>query len=255
MSGFSLTLTAPQGDRDTLIADLWEAGTTGITEEDHWVRAFFDADADAEALQNRFAAYQPHYEPQDDHDWVRHAQSMWQAFPVGERFWLAPEWENDPVVPDGRILLRLRPGLACGSGSHPGTRLCLEALERKVQPGSRVLDVGTGSGILSEAAARLGAALVVACDVDHEATVVAQGNLPPGIALFTGSAASLRDTAFDIVVANLDAPTINSIADELARVARGTIILSGFRESEGWPQLPRPAREVSELDDWSCVVC
>ena len=103
MSGFSLVLHATQSEREILIADLWEAGTTGITEEDQWVRAFFDSSADVQHLQRRFADFRPEYEPQEDYDWVKHAQSMWHAFPVGERFWLAPEWDPETPVPEGRI--------------------------------------------------------------------------------------------------------------------------------------------------------
>src|SRR5262249_51730966 len=149
-------------------------------------------------LQRRFADFRPQYEAETDYDWVKHSQAMWQAFPVGERFWLAPEWDAEAVVPQGRILLSIRPGLACGSGSHPATRLCLEALERTVQPGMSVLDVGTGSGILAEAAALLGAAHVVACDIDHDAAVIARRNLPQGVDVFTGSLRTVRDGSFDV---------------------------------------------------------
>ena len=125
---WSVTLDAPVAERDQLIADLWEAGTTGVTEDEDWVRAFFEEDVNSDAVVKRFSLYHPRFERGDDHDWVRHAQSMWRPVAVGERFWLVPEWEEDPA-PDGRLRLPMRPGLACGSGSHPATQLCLQALE------------------------------------------------------------------------------------------------------------------------------
>ena len=91
-------------ERDQLIADLWEAGTTGITEEDQWLRAFFDEGADVAALQRQFADYRPSYDRQEDYDWVQHSRAMWQPFAVGERFWLVPEWLDD-AAPDNRMRL------------------------------------------------------------------------------------------------------------------------------------------------------
>ena len=254
MSGFSLTLNAGTAERDALIAELWELGTTGITEEDAFLRAFFSDEADRASLLRQFAEYHPALEEQDDYDWVKHSQSLWRPFAVGERFWLAPEWETEPA-PDGRLRLPIRPGLASGSGSHPATQLCLEALERTVQPGASVLDVGTGSGILTQAAGLLGAERVVACDIDHEATIVAHRNLPE-LPLFTGSLRSVRDGAFDIAVANLNAISLSVVADDLARVAR-TGIVSGFRQDEAARvegQTKRPTKETQELDDWICFI-
>ena len=86
MSGFSLTLNAATGERDALITELWELGTTGITEEDAFVRAFFSDEADRVSLLRRFAEHHPALEEQDDYDWVKHSQSLWQPFAVGERF-------------------------------------------------------------------------------------------------------------------------------------------------------------------------
>ncbi len=252
MSGFSITLTATQAERDQLTADLWDAGTTGITEDEHWVRAFFDDGTDSDALMRQFADFHPHFERTEDVDWVAHSQSMWQPFEVGERFWLVPEWQDDPA-PAGRLRLPIRPGLACGSGWHPATRLCLQAMEQVLQPGTTVLDVGTGSGILAEAARLLGAARVIGCDIDHEATLVAHRNVPD-VPVFTGSLRSVRSESIDLTVANLNAATITTISKDLARVANGPIILSGFKEGERIA-LPRPATRTLELDDWTCVIC
>ena len=251
---WSVTLDAPVAERDQLIADLWEAGTTGVTEDEDWVRAFFEEDVNSDEVLKRFSLYHPRFERDEDHDWVRHAQSMWQPVAVGERFWLVPEWEEDPA-PDGRLRLPMRPGLACGSGSHPATQLCLQALEKVVSPRASVLDVGTGSGILGEGARLLGAAFVVGCDIEHDATQVAKRNVPE-ITVFTGSLRSLRNGAFDVAVANLNAATIATLGAELNRVAR-RIVVSGFHEEEQArveKQVPKPVLERLELDGWACLI-
>jgi ribosomal protein L11 methyltransferase len=126
-------------------------------------------------------------------------------------------------------------------------------MEEYVRPGHCVLDVGAGSGILSAAAALLGARHVVGCDVDHEAVEIAceRVRLP----LFTGSANAVRSNWADIVVANIDSATIELLAPELARVRKpdSTLILSGF------PEADRPegftARKILKREEWACLIC
>jgi len=113
------------------------------------------------------------------------------------------------------------------TGVHETTRLCLEALEDLVQPGIDVLDVGTGSGILAQAARLLGAARVIACDIDPEAVRIARQG-------FIGSADAVRSAAVDLVVANISPEAIIALAPEFARVLRpgGTLVASGFNVGE-----------------------
>ena len=255
MSSWSLTIESPPGGREILIADLWEAGTTGITEDESWIRAFFDRSACREQILRQFAPFQPRVEECEEHDWVQHARSMWRPVPVGERFWLTPEWIDD-VAPDGRLRLLMRPGMASGSGTHPATQLCLIALEKTVQPRMAVLDLGTGSGILAEAAKLLGAFRVVGCDIDHEATSIAHQNVPE-VAFYTGSLRSLKQNIFDVVVGNLNVATLATLERELRNVAP-TVILSGFKEEERpcvEKTIGRPAKETLEMDGWSCLIC
>ena len=89
---------------------------------------------------------------------------------------IVPAWESyDPA--SAEVVIRLEPGMAFGTGLHPTTRLCLEAIEQRLTPGQAVLDVGTGSGILAIAAAKLGGAPVLAIDADPQAVVIAQQNV------------------------------------------------------------------------------
>jgi ribosomal protein L11 methyltransferase len=255
VSGWSVTLSCAPAERDLLIADLWEAGTTGITEEQDWVRAFFNSDTDRDAVLRRFALYCPSLETVEDRDWVEHSRSMWRAFPLGERFWLAPEWSDEPA-PQGRLLLRMRAGMASGSGLHPATQLCLLAMEKRLQSGMSVLDIGTGSGILADAALLLGAGHVVGCDIDAEAAAIARRNVPCA-SIVAGSLRSLRQGRFDLAVGNLNAATIDALARDL-RAAAPTLIVSGFREDEAQrveQSLGRAVRETLELDGWACLIC
>src|SRR4029077_10674001 len=206
----------------TLIAELAEAGTLGVVEGDGFVEAFFDDFATAEHFGT------PHAAP--ERDWVQETEDAWPPILVGEKFFVVAPWRTDPTPP-GRFRLEINPGLQCGTGQHPCTQLCLEAMEQVIRPGDAVLDVGSGSGILSIAAQLLGAGRVVACDIDPDAAKVAH--------FFVGSADAVRSGSFDVVVANISEDVMGEMRAELERVATRRI-LSGFRDERG---------------AWTCVVC
>ncbi|MBC7857128.1 MAG: 50S ribosomal protein L11 methyltransferase, partial [Pirellulaceae bacterium] len=125
----------------------------------------------------------------------------------------------------------------CGTGAHPATQLCLLAMERSLFGGCRVLDVGTGTGILAQAAYLLGATPVFACDIEHASSVIARRNLELDLVhlpVFTGSVRSVASGSIDFAIANLNVATLKTLAQELGRVLKpgGLRILSGFREEE-----------------------
>jgi ribosomal protein L11 methyltransferase len=224
----------------------------GIVDEDGRLRAFFEDDSDHAGLLNRFADFAPELRQEPSTDWEQVSRDAWPPLLIGRKFFLVAPWSDEPT-PAGRLRLEIYPGMACGTGRHPATQLCLEALEEYVHPGDRVLDVGTGSGILSAAAALLGAGLVVGCDVGHDAinTALERVHLP----LFTGSADAFASNWADVVVANINSATIEQLAPELARVRKpdSTLILSGFPEGD----LPKhfSAKNILKRGEWRCLIC
>ena len=230
---FVLHLECAASESESLVAELWERGTAGVTEEDApaarvHLAAFFERPFDAAP----FAALAPRWEQIEERDWIAVSRSQWEPVLAGRRFYLAPEWSREPTPP-GRLRLEMRPGQACGTGWHAATQLCLEAMETCPIPGAAVLDLGTGSGLLAVAAALLGAARIYACDIDCAALAHAAARLrAEGVSasLFAGSVRSLRDAAVDVAIANIDAETLVELAPELLRVRRpaGRLVLSGF---------------------------
>lgn len=229
---FSFDIDCWQDEKDLLIAELFELGSAGINEMDGFVRAFFEDDALRPVLRERFP--EAREAAADDRDWVEYSRRQWQPREVGRRFFLVPEWLDTPA-PDGRIRIAINAGQAFGTGAHESTRLCLELLEEQIRPGDQVADVGTGSGILAEAAAALGAAEVVACDTDPVSVEAAARKTAH---VFEGSAADLRPSSFDVITANISPEVLALIAGDLKRALRpeGRLILSGL-EAPDLPEL------------------
>jgi ribosomal protein L11 methyltransferase len=226
---FSLYVECGQEEKDRLIAELWERGSIGITELDLpagacGLRAFFDGDVEPAALVREFAPWAARSEPEEPRDWIAEARTKLESTCVGARFFLVPEWRDDPT-PLGRFRIQVNPGMAFGTGAHESTQLCLEALEREVRPGMVVLDVGSGSGILAVAAQLLGARRVIACDIDPVTVALAKQPLA-----FIGSADAVSSGSIELAVANISPEGIIALAPELVRVLRpgGIMIVSGF---------------------------
>jgi ribosomal protein L11 methyltransferase len=230
---FSLYVECGQEEKDRLIAELWDRGSSGITESDLpdgacALRAFFDSDAESAALVREFARWAARSEPEEPRDWIAEARTKLEPMCIGARIFLVPEWRDDPTPP-GRFRIQVNPGMAFGTGAHESTQLCLEALEREVQPGMAVLDVGSGSGILAVAAQLLGARRVIACDIDLVTVALAKQPLA-----FIGSADAVGSRSVDLGVANISPEAIIALAPELIRVLRpgGAMIVSGFETAE-----------------------
>ena len=251
---FSILLHPTPDREDYLVAELSDCGTSGITEEDEGgIRAFFDEDAAAEALLGRFAEFAPELRLEAGIDWEQVSRDAWPPLAIGERFYLVPPWRAEDPVPRGRLRLVVHPGMACGTGRHPCTRLCLEAIERCVKPGDRVVDVGAGSGILSAAVELVGTGCVAGCDIDAENVRIARERVH--VPMFIGSADAVRTAWADVVIANIDSATLEKLAPEFTRVRTpgATLILSGFPEGDA-PEGYIP-KVTLERDSWLCWIC
>jgi ribosomal protein L11 methylase PrmA len=233
---YSVFVVCEPAEEDLLIAKAWEAGTMGIVEEPGGFRAFFEDDASIDGV------LAGEVRSEVDRDWAQATRDSFPPLRIGRRFFLVPPWSGAPT-PAGRLRLVVNPGMACGTGWHPCTQMCLEAMERYLRLGDTVLDVGSGSGILSEAARLLGAGAVVGCDIDPDVK-------PP----FVGTADAVRTASADLLVSNISAAAVDELAGEFQRVVKpgGTLILSGFTESE----VPEQLRTWERLQkaEWVCLV-
>lgn len=177
----------------------------------------------------------------DEQDWGQAWKEHFQVHRVGSRTVIVPSWREYTPQP-GEIIITLDPGMAFGTGLHPTTRLCLMELEERLQAGIRVLDLGTGSGILAIAAARLGAGAVLALDTDGVAVEVARANVAAnGVegavqvrqGALTRPAPDLQPLLakpWDLVVANIIAQVLVDLAGPLADAVApgGLLIASGI---------------------------
>jgi ribosomal protein L11 methyltransferase len=201
-----------------------------------------------------------------EEDWANAWKEYYHVARLGQRVVIKPSWRNYVPQP-GEVVLELDPGMAFGTGLHPTTRMCLELLEQRVRPGVRVLDVGTGSGILALAAAKLGAASVLALDVSSVAVEAAQANvrangLEDRVAVRLGSIEEASDERYDLVVANIIARVIADLAPALvAALAPGGILIAGGIIEERLPLAEDALRAagLAEIDqvrdgDWVTLV-
>jgi ribosomal protein L11 methyltransferase len=203
-----------------------------------------------------------------DEDWSENWKQSFTVQRVGQRIVIAPSWE-DYERQTGEIVVTLDPGRAFGTGEHQTTRLCLAAIERLIRPGDAVVDVGTGSGILATAAARLGAGSVVAVENDSDAALVAHENIERnGLAKFvtvvegTLGPELLKEQTADLIVMNISSAIVRDSMMEVTRTLKpgGFYVASGFI-NETLPAVQRAAAAaglrmlgVDEDDEWRCIV-
>lgn len=173
----------------------------------------------------------------NENDWANSWKNYYKPLRIGERVVVVPQWEKYDPLP-GDVIIRMDPGMAFGTGTHETTRLVIGLLERHITPGCRILDVGCGSGILSICAARLGAGLCRAYDIDPLAVRVAGENiLINGVEdrVFCGISDLIRDVSlegggYDVVCANIVADIIIRMAPDVSRYMNegGVLIASGI---------------------------
>jgi ribosomal protein L11 methyltransferase len=218
------------------------------------VSAFIPLDGRAAAIQQQIEQdlwhigtilpiYSFHVETLSEQDWAEAWREHFHVHRVGTRTVIKPTW-RDYVAQPNDVVIDLDPGMAFGTGLHPTTQMCLAELEQAVKPGASVLDVGTGSAILSIAAVKLGAGSVLACDVDPVAVDVARQNvalngLQDRVQVALGSlgpsSTLLRDgQQFDLLLANIIADVIVALMPSFfsALMPGGLAILSGIIDTK-----------------------
>lgn len=171
-----------------------------------------------------------------DRDWLGEWKKSWQPVRVGRRFIIAPPWSKIEDAEE-RLVIRIEPGMAFGTGTHETTRLCLEAIEKYFE-GESFLDVGTGTGILSIAAALLEPRTrIEACDTDRQSVEIARENarlngVDEKINFRTGTLDEQSTASADVVCANLTADIIVPLLPRLVEASCGRLILSGILDSQ-----------------------
>lgn len=215
------------GEPDHPSAELWERSIAVV---------LFDIDADVAAILANAAAAIGVPAPTGytvetvaDEDWVRLTQSQFDPIPISPRLWIVPTWHEAPDA--AAINLKLDPGLAFGTGSHPTTRLCLRWLDTHLTGGATLLDYGCGSGILAIAAAKLGAAQVDGIDIDPQAVTASNDNaVLNAVSARFGLPGELPEQTYDVVVANILTNPLKAMAPLLAGKVRtgGRLVLSGI---------------------------
>lgn len=292
------------GDPDLMCCDLAELGVGGMIVEDeqdfqnflehnhdYWdyvdeelenkfkgisrVKFYLSDDEDGKAILNsvaQFLGQMPETAFVQDSDWENNWKEYYKPIEVGEKLVVVPEWEETPD--NGRIPLRLDPGLIFGTGSHATTKMCLAALEGVAAPGKTVLDLGCGSGILGIGAILLGCDKCAGCDIDPKAPEVALSNaglngitaeqfdIRAGDVLTDAGMRKALGRDYDIVTANIVSDVIIPLSGIVRQFLNpgGIFITSGIiegRQDEVQAAIESNGFTILEHrseDDWHCFI-
>ena len=266
---FQVSVVVPSARVEIASVQLFELGCCGVMEEDisDGVRltAYFEAVQNKTAIEQALVPYECRFEQVPDTDWTLGWRSFFQPVYPTPRMAICPPWDRVPDPPGG-FTIAIDPQMAFGTGHHETTRLALLGLEKKIMSGDRVLDVGTGSGILSIAAVKLGASEVMAVDIEADAIENARANcilngVDAKVVLGQYSVDRVSGV-FDVVVANIISSILLPIIPELAKRLHpeGYAVLGGIldRERESFCAVLDRANLVLDemLDDgeWLCAI-
>lgn len=239
------------GEGGAVVETLWNGATVIPRTPVVRVKTYLPVDASVEQrrrtieealwhLSRIYPIPEPEIRELGPEDWAEAWKKGYKTLHLGRRLVIVPVWEAYLPRPD-EVVIHMEPGMAFGTGLHPTTRLCLCALEDYLRPGDHVLDVGTGSGILAIAAAKLGAAHVLALDIDPTAVDVARSNVARNdvahcVEVHVGTVENLwtRIGAMQLIVINILADTVMALAPRLAEklAPRGHLISSGILQEQ-----------------------
>jgi ribosomal protein L11 methyltransferase len=232
-------------------ADLSPGAARPRLEDEITVSVYYPAAEDSPARRRRleeilwhmsqlYPIPAPAFQVVQEEDWANAWKQHYAPLRIGRHLLICPAWEAVQPRP-GDVLIKMDPGMAFGTGLHPTTRMCLEAIEARARPGMNVLDVGTGSGILAITAALLDAAPVLALDIDEVAVESARQNcalngVSDSVAVRRGSLADLEPSRqWDLILANILAPIIlDMLRAGMAGRLRpgGVIVVAGIIEDQ-----------------------
>ena len=266
---FQVSVVVPSARVEIASAQLFELGCCGVVEEDvsDGVRliAYFEVGKNEAEIGQALMPWECRFEQVPDTDWTLAWRSFFRPVYPTPRMAICPPWDRVPDPPGG-FTIAIDPQMAFGTGHHETTRLALLGLEKKIMPGDRVLDVGTGSGILSIAAVKLGASEVMAVDIEAAAIENARANcvlngVDAQVVLGQCSVEGVSGI-FDVVVANMISGILFPIIPELAKRLHpeGCAILGGIldREREAFCAVLDEANlvldEMLEDGEWLCAI-
>ncbi len=260
---------------DLLAGLLFQLGALGVEEysDDIWF-VYFSQDFSPEnlaGLTEQLNQLNPAFRPDqimlkilEDRDWNTEWKKYFQPVKVGHRLWIAPPWES-PQIGAGEILVIIDPQMAFGTGTHETTQLMIEAMEKYLKEGDDVLDAGTGSGILSILAKKLGAKTVHGFDIDPVAIENAvhntQLNKTQGIQFWVCDRSNIRGEEYDLILANITKSVLLDLIPSLSGNLRenGIMILSGIQEDDrevihtAFPQ-SFDLLEINQKNEWLAMV-
>ncbi|RHW41009.1 50S ribosomal protein L11 methyltransferase [Neobacillus notoginsengisoli] len=204
----------------------------------------------------------------NEEEWATAWKKYYNPVKISERFTVVPTWEEYTPVHSDELIIELDPGMAFGTGTHPTTVMCIQALERTVLPGDEVIDVGTGSGVLSIAAALLGASSIKAFDLDEIAVKAARLNIKlnkvqdRAVVAQNNLLDDIPDHSANVIVANILAEVIVRFTADAARVIKpgGTFITSGIIQAkkdlvvDALIQDGFSIKETMVMEDWVAII-
>ncbi|ARJ40295.1 ribosomal protein L11 methyltransferase [Sporosarcina ureae] len=203
----------------------------------------------------------------DEEDWANSWKQYFHPVKISKRFTIVPTWEEYTPVESDELIIELDPGMAFGTGTHPTTVLCLQALEKYLQPDQMIVDVGTGSGVLAIGAALLGAKHITALDLDEVAVRAAQENVTYNdaddrITVLKGNLLDSIEEPPDMIIANILAEVIMSFSQDAYQLVKpgGLFITSGIigaKRDEVRNDLMAQGFEILEtvlMEDWVAII-
>ncbi|WP_303970102.1 50S ribosomal protein L11 methyltransferase [Sporosarcina ureae] len=203
----------------------------------------------------------------DEEDWANSWKQYFHPVKISKRFTIVPTWEEYTPVETDELIIELDPGMAFGTGTHPTTVLCLQALEKYLEPNQTIVDVGTGSGVLAIGAALLGAKHITALDLDEVAVRAAEENVTYNhvddrITVLKGNLLDSIEEPPDLIIANILADVIMSFSQDAYQLVKpgGLFITSGIigaKRDEVRNDLIAQGFEILEtvlMEDWVVII-